>query len=121
MLDPATHDFLAAAKGRRQVELSARFTDALTRPSKPDPRAEAVRDQVWAELGAAILAAVGEYEGDGLRVLRHLKTRPEMILTGPVATWRRFFDEKRTLAGGRSVVFSHYVRPWSHGLPGFPE
>ena len=121
MLDPATHDFIAAAKGRRQIELSARFTDALARPSRHDPRADAVRGQVWADLRAAIAAAVGEYEGDGLRVLRHLKTRPEMIMTGPVATWRRFFDEKRTLAGGRSVVFSHHVQPWSHSLPGFPE
>ena len=121
MLDPATHDFLAAAKGRRQIELSARFTDALTRPSKPDPRAETVRDQVWAELRAAILAAVGEYEGDGLRVLRHLKTRPEMIITGTVATWRRFIEERRALVGGASVEFRYYIKPWSHGLPGFPE
>jgi len=56
-----------------------------------------------------------------LRVLRHLKTRPEMVITGPVATWRRFVEERRALVGGDSVEFRHYVKHWSHGLPGCPE
>lgn len=121
MLDAETRDFIATAKARRQVELSARFVDAGPAAAKPDPRAEARRAQAWADLKAEIVAAVAAYEGDGLRVLRHLKTRPETVITGPVATWRRFIEEQRALVGGASVEFRHYVQPWSHGLPGFPE
>jgi len=121
MLDPETRKLIETAKARRQIELSARFVDASPAPTRPDPRAEAVRAQVWNDLKAQIVAAVEDYEGDGLRVLRQLKTRPEMILTGPVATWRRFLEERRGLVGGASVAFQHYIKPWSHGLPGFPE
>lgn len=120
MLDPETRKMIETAKARRQVELSARFVDAAL-AAKPDPRAQARRDEAWADLKARIVAAVGEYESEGLRVLKHLKTRPEVILTGPVATWRRFLDEQRDLVGGPVVEFRHYIKPWSHGLPGFPE
>lgn len=121
MLDPETRKMIEMAKARRQVELSARFVDAAPASARPDPRAGAVREQAWADLKARIVAAVGDYEGDGLRVLRHLKTRPEVILTGPSATWRRFLDEQRDLVGGPGVEFRHYIKPWTHGLPGFPE
>lgn len=120
MLDAETRKLIETAKPRRQIELSARFVDAAP-TAKPDPRAAARREQAWADLKAEIVAAAADYEADGLRVLRHQKTRPEMVLTGPVATWRRFVDEKRALLGGASVEFRHYVTPWSHGLPGFPE
>ncbi len=120
MLDAETRKLIETAKARRQIELSARFVE--TSPgAKPDPRAAERREEAWADLKAGIVAAVGEYSGDGLRVLRHLKTRPEIIITGPVATWRRFIEERRALVGGVSVEFRHYVQPWSHGLPGFPE
>ena len=121
MLDPETRKMIETARARRQVELSARFVDASPAPKRSDPGAGAVRAQAWADLKARIVAAVGEYEGDGLRVLRHLKTRPEIILTGPGATWRRFLDEKRALVAAPAVEFRHYIKPWSHGLPGFPE
>lgn len=121
MLDPETRTLIETAKARRQIELSARFVDASPAPTWPDPRAEAVRAQVWGDLKDQIIAAVRNYEGDGLRVLRQMKTRPEMILTGPVATWRRFLEEKRGLVGAPALEFRHYVQPWSHGLPGFPE
>ena len=121
MLDPETRKLIETAKARRQVELSARFVDASPAPNRADPRAGTVREQAWGDLKHQIIAAVGEYEGDGLRVLRHLKTRPEIILTGPVATWRRFLDEKRALVAAPTVEFRHYIKPWSHGLPGFPE
>lgn len=119
MLDAETRKLIETAKARRQIELTARFVEAAA--GKPDPRAEEKRAQAWGELKAGIVAAVAGYEADGLRVLRHLKTRPEMVITGPVATWRRFVDEERALVGGASVEFRHYVQPWSHGLPGFPE
>lgn len=121
MLDAETRKFIETARARRQIELSARFVDVSPAPKRPDPRAEAVRDQAWAELKAAIIAAVGGYGDDGLRVLRHLKTRPEIIITGPVGTWRRFLDEKRALVGDRSVEFRRYLPMWTRGLPGFPE
>ncbi|MDI6624505.1 MAG: hypothetical protein QME55_07230 [Brevundimonas sp.] len=121
MLDAETRKLIETAKARRQIELSARFVDAAPPPGRPDPRAGAVREQAWADLKDQIVAAVGDYEGDGLRVLRHLKTRPEIILTGPVATWRRFLDEKRALVAAPTVEFRHYIKHWSHGLPGFPE
>lgn len=120
MLDADTRKLIETAKARRQVELSARLVGASS-PSKPDPRSAAKREQAWADLKTEIVAAVADYGGEGLRVLRHLKTRPEMVITGPVATWRRFLEEKRALVGGRAVEFRHYVKPWSQGLPGFPE
>lgn len=121
MLDADTRRLIGTAKARRQIELSVRFVDAAPTAGKPDPRAEARRAQAWTDLEAEVVAAVGEYAGEGLRVLRHLKTRPEMIVTGPVAGWRRFLTEKKGLVGGASVEFRHYVKHWSHGLPGFPE
>ena len=120
MLDAETRKLIETARARRQIELSVRFLDASP-TRKPDPRAEAKRAQAWADLKAEIVAAVGGYEGDGLRVLRHLKTRPEMIITGTAATWRRFIEERRALVGAASVEFRYYIKPWSHGLPGFPE
>lgn len=120
MLDAETRKLIETGKARRQIELSARFVDAAP-AAKPDPRAEEKRAQAWADLTAGIVEAVTGYEGEGLRVLRHLKTRPEMVITGPVATWRRFVEDRRDLVGGPSVEFRHYVQPWSHGLPGFPE
>jgi hypothetical protein len=121
MLDAETRELIDTAKARRQIELTARFVDDSPAAEKPDPRAEERRAQVWADMAAEIAEAVRGYEAEGLKVLRHLKTRPEMVITGPVATWRRFVEEKRVLVGGRSVEFRHYVQPWSHGLPGFPE
>lgn len=121
MLDKDTRTMIETAKARRQIELSARFVDAGPAAAKPDPRANARREEAWSALEAEIVAAVQEYAGDGLRVLRRLKTRPEMVITGPVATWRRFIEDRRGLVGGASVEFRHYVQPWSHGLPGFPE
>ncbi|MBW8303825.1 MAG: hypothetical protein K0M78_07760 [Brevundimonas sp.] len=121
MLDAETRKLIETGKARRQIELSARLVEAAPVATRPDPRAGAVREQAWADLKAEIVAAVGEYEGDGLRVLRHLKTRPEIILTGPAATWRRFLDGQRELVGAPGVEFRHYIQPWSHGLPGFPE
>lgn len=121
MLDAETRKFIETARARRQIELLARFVDASPAPKRPDPRANAVRDQAWADLKAAIVAAVGEYEGEGLRVIRHLKTRPEMVITGSVATWRRFLDDKRGLVGDRSVELRRYLPNWARGLPGVPE
>ena len=121
MLNGETRKLIETARGRRQVELSARFVDASPTSKRPDPRGEAVREQIWSDLKAQIVAAVGDYESDGLRVLRHLKTRPEIVITGPVATWRRFLGEKKGLVGAAAVEWRHYVKPWSHGLPGFPE
>lgn len=121
MLDAETRRLIETGKARRQIELTARFADAAPTVAKPDPRAAARREQAWTDLKSEIVAAVGDYADDGLRVLRHLKTRPEMVITGPVATWRRFIEDKRALVGGASVEFRHYVQPWSHGLPGFPE
>ncbi len=121
MLDAETRKLIETGKARRQIELTARFVDAAPATAKPDPRAEEGRAQAWADLKAQIVAAVAGYEADGLRVLRHLKTRPEMVITGPVAAWRRFIEDERALVGGTSVEFRHYVQPWSHGLPGFPE
>lgn len=120
MLDAETRKLIETGKARRQIELSARFLDGPP-AAKPDSRAESKRAQAWGDQKAVIVAAVAGYEGDGLRVLRHLKTRPEMIITGPVAAWRRFVEAERALVGGASVEFRHYVKPWSHGLPGFPE
>lgn len=120
MLDAETRKLIETGKARRQIELSARLVEAAP-AAKPDPRAAARREEAWADLKAEIDAAVGEYAGDGLRVLRQLKTRPEMVITGPVGAWRRFVEDKRALVGGPSVGFRHYVQPWSHGLPGFPE
>lgn len=122
MLDAATRKLIETARARRQIELSARFVDASPAPKRPDPRANAIRDQAWADLKAAIVAAVGDYEGEGgLRVLRHLKTRPEMVITGSVGTWRRFLDEKRGLVGNRSIEFRLDLPRWTRGLSGFPE
>ena len=28
---------------------------------------------------------------------------------------------KKEEVGGATVEFRHYIKPWSHGLPGFPE
>lgn len=120
MLDAGTRKLIETARGRRQIELSARFLDVAP-AAKSDPRAGARSAQAWADLKTEIVAAVAEYEGDGLRVLRHLKTRPETVITGPVATWRRFLEERRALVGGASIEFRYYVKPWSHGLPGSPE
>lgn len=120
MLDADTRKLIETAKARRQVELSARFVEAAP-AAKPDPRAQARRDQAWADLTAEIVAALGAYSPEGLRVLRHLKTRPEMVITGPAATWRRFIEDKRALVGRPDVELRHYIKPWSHGLPGFPE
>lgn len=119
MLDAETRRFIETARARRQIELSARFIDASL-PRKPGPRADVIGAQRWADLKEAIVAAVAGYEADGLRVLRHLKTRPEIVITGPVSTWRRFLDEKRALVGERSVEFRRYLPRWSHGL-GLPE
>lgn len=119
MLDAETRKFIETARARRQIELSARFIDPSP-PRKSDPRANAITAQRWTDLKEAIAAAVGEYGGDGLRVLRHLKTRPEIVITGPVSTWRRFLDEKRELVGQRSVEFRRYLPRWSPGL-GLPE
>ena len=121
MLDAETRKLIETGKARRQIELSARFVDASPATAKPDPRAAARREQAWADLKMEIVAAVEDCAGDGLRVLRHLKTRPEMVITGPVATWRRFLEDNHALVGGASVEFRHYIKPWSHGLPGFPE
>jgi hypothetical protein len=119
MLDAQTRTLIETARPRRQIELSARF---IAPPAgKPDPRAQAAREQAWGDLRTELAAAVDAYGGEGLRVLRQLKTRPEIIITGPVATWRRFLDEKRALVGGPSVEFRHYVKPWNLGLPGVPE
>lgn len=120
MLDPETRRLIDTAKARRQVELSARFLDPDP-SSGPDPRRAARREAAWADLEARIVEAAAALEGEGLRVLRRLKTRPEMVLTGPVSAWRRFLDGNRDLVGDQAVEFKHYVRPWSHGLPGFPE
>jgi hypothetical protein len=119
MLDAETRKFIETARARRQIELSARFIDPSP-PRKSDPRADAIKAQRWTDIKDAIAASVGEYGGDGLRVLRHLKTRPEIVITGPVATWRRFLDEKRELVGERSVEFRRYLPRWSPGL-GLPE
>ena len=121
MLDADTRKLIETSKPRRQVELSVRFVAASPAPGRPDPRAEAVQAQVWDDLKQQLVAAVGAYDGDGLRVLRHLKTRPEMILSGPVATWRRFLDEKRALVAAPTVEVRHFIKPWNHGLPGVPE
>lgn len=120
MLDAETRDLIARSRGRRQIELSVRFVDAGPTAGKPDPRAAEARAQAWADLKAAIIEAIGAYGGE-LRVVRHMKTRPEMVITGRVATWRRFLDEKRGLVAGPSVEFRHYILPWTHGLPGCPE
>jgi len=120
MLDADTRKLIETARGRRQVELSARLIEVSPPRRRPD-LAKAEGGRAWDGLKAEIAAAVGAYESDGLRVLRYMKTRPEMVVTGPVATWRRFLEDHRELVGRRSVEFRHYIKPWGHGLPGFPE
>ena len=120
MLDAETLKLIETARDRRQIELSARLTAVPSEPRRPDvARSEDAR--AWDELKAEIAAAVGAYETGEMRVLRYMKTRPEMGITGPVATWRRFRGGHRELVGRRSVEFRRYIKPWGHGLPGFPE
>jgi len=120
MLDSETRKLVETARGRRQIELSARLSAVSSAPRRPDlARSESAR--AWDEMKVEIAAAVRAHEADGLRVLRYMKTRPEMVITGPVATWRRFLEHHRELVSRRSVEFRHYIKPWGHGLPGFPE
>ncbi len=116
MVDPKTLTLLERARGPRQVELSARLVESEIPPPKlPDARAEAV-DEAWADGKAAIIAAVGRYEG--LRVMREEKTRRGLILRGTAVLWRGFLAEERELAKSRLIELREYIKPWHFGLPG---
>lgn len=123
MMDAETRELVGTARGRREIEISARLISHEVAPpeARLDSRAAAARAQAWADARARILEAVAGYGGDGLKVLRSEKTRPGVILRGPVAGWRRFLAEQRTLVEDRTLEFRFYHPPWTRGLPGFPE
>lgn len=122
MLDPETLEFIDAARSCRQIELSVRLIkSALDHMGDRACAAEAVRAQAWNDAEAAVIRAVEKYAQDGLRVVRTERTRHGLILTASVATWRRFLEEQRLLVGSREIEFRQYTKPWSYGLPGFPE
>lgn len=122
MLDPATLKFIDAARSRRQIELSVRLIEsALDHLGDRGRHAEAVRAQAWNDAEAAVTRAVEKYAQDGLRVLRPERTRHGLILTASAVTWRRFLKEQLLLVASREIEFRKYTKPWSYGLPGFPE
>ncbi len=122
MLDPETLKFIDAARSRRQIELSVRLIEyALDHLGDRDRAAEAVRAQAWNDAEAVVIRAVEKYAQDGLRVVRAERMRHGLILTALAVTWRRFLKEQRLLVGSREIEFRQYTKPWSYGLPGFPE
>ena len=122
MLDPETLKFIDAARSRRQIELSVRLIEyALDHLGDRGRAAEAVRAQAWNDAEAVVIRAVEKYAQDGLRVVRTERMRHGLILTAPAVTWRRFLKEQRLLVGIREIEFRQYTKPWSYGLPGFPE
>lgn len=122
MLDPETLRFIDAVRSRRQIELSVRPIDsALDHLGGRGRAAEAVRVQAWNDAKAAVIRAVEKNAQDGLRVVRTEQTRHGLILAASAATWRRFLKEHRLLVESREIEFRQYTKPWSYGLPGFPE
>jgi hypothetical protein len=119
MLEADTRTFLARARARRQVELSARLV-AAGAPTGDHGAAER-QAALWRDVQARVLEAVERHKGAGLRVLRAERTRAGLILTGTAAAWRSFLDAEAALVGDSRLEFRRYDRPWSYGLPGFPE
>lgn len=111
MIDPKTRESIAAARARTEFVLSARMIEAAvdTPPGRPDTSA-AFRRQVWLDLTAAIVEAVGRH-GD-LRVLRSEKAPPGIVLAGPASAWLAFFDAERELANDRRLELRQYVHGW---------
>ena len=121
MVDAQTLEFLKSARARRQVEISARLSSSGAAALKNRQSDSQMASQAWTDAKALIEDAVRAYQGDGLRILRAEKTRPGLILTAPAALWRRFFQEQEALINRPAIEFAHYEKPWSFGLPGFPE
>jgi hypothetical protein len=122
MIDPETLEVIATSKAKRQIELSARLISSKvpTADQRLDGRQRA-EAQTWKDIELALSQAAQKYSGDGLRVLRHEKTRHGLVLTGSVSTWRCFLKEQSALVKEPCIEFKHYIKPWSFGLPGFPE
>lgn len=120
MLGDETRERVMKARERTEIQISVRWIEDESGQGRPDPRAATVREQAWEDMKAKVADAVRAFEGDGLRILRPVEKRKQLILIGPAAAWRRFLDDRRVLVGDQSVEFKHYVRPWHDGLPGFP-
>jgi hypothetical protein len=123
MLEAEARALITTAAPRREIELSARMilATAVPREARLDGRAAEARALAWADARAAIFEAAGRHAGAGLKVLRAEKTRPGVILRGPVAAWRAFIDGEKALVRDPALEFRLYQRPWTHGLPGTPE
>jgi hypothetical protein len=122
MLDSETRKFLDSARGRRQVELFVRLVAESVRPPPGQPDQLAlVQKQAWDAVNARVLEAVGRFADPGMRVLRQERSRHGLIVTAPADAWRRFVDEEKSLVADPSITFGLYTKPWSSGLPGFPE
>ncbi|MFN4295504.1 MAG: hypothetical protein ACK4FB_01590 [Brevundimonas sp.] len=117
MLDVKTRQLIATAGNRRQIELSALFIGLEPPPLRH--KARGARSQSWTDLRDAITIAIGEC--DDLRVLKTMKTRPELVLRGTAASWRRFLVDHDRLVRERSIMFREHRRSWTEGLRGFPE
>lgn len=116
MLDRATQEFVLRACDRRQVEISARLAAAESAPRKPgDPRQ--TPDEIWARTREMIAEAIREFEPEGLRVVRMFKRRPELVIIGSAATWRRFLAERRALTGNPSIEFRLYTNHMADSHP----
>ena len=119
MLDPDTRTFLEQVRGRRQVELSVRLIVAS--PPPKEPRSGDRQAALWTDLKGRVDDAVGRHAQAGLRVLRAERTRAGLILTGTAVAWRSFLAAEAGLVDDSRLEFRRYQRPWSYGLPGFPE
>jgi hypothetical protein len=122
MLDPETRKFLASSRGRRQVELYVRLVaESLPLPPDQPHQLALARQQSWDAVKARVLEAVGRFEERGLRVLRQEPSRHGLIVTASADAWRRFIDGEKSLIADPAITFGLYTRPWSSGLPGFPQ
>lgn len=116
MLDKATQEFVQRARDRRQIEISARLATAGFGPRKPGDRRE-TPEEIWARTRETVAEAVREFEPEGLRVLRVFKRRPELVIAGSAATWRRFLAERRALTGNASIEFRLYTNHFADSHP----
>jgi hypothetical protein len=122
MLDPEARDTIQKARDQRQIHILVRFVPGAFEVPAKAPSGSETADDAWARIAAAVLDRVAEYEAHGLRLLKHVPRRPELILTGPAGGWRKFVADKRPLPGGRSAEFRVHHPDWRSGLgiPGIP-